>query len=105
MVAERLCARSGDRLVDIGCGYGATAARFAERLGVDVTGFTLSEEQARVARARPGALTFHVRDWLANGMAEASFDHGYAIESTEHMADKPGLFHEAARTLKSGGRF
>jgi len=105
LVAERLGARPGDHLADIGCGYGATAARFAKRLGVSVTGFTLSEEQARVARARPGALTFHVRDWLANGMPNASFDHAYAIESTEHMADKAGLFREAARTLKPGGRF
>lgn len=105
LVAEHLGAKAGDCLADIGCGYGATAARFAERLGVSVTGFTLSGEQARVARARPGALTFHVRDWLANGMADASFDHAYAIESTEHMADKTGLFREAARTLKPGGRF
>jgi tocopherol O-methyltransferase len=105
LVGERLGAKPGDHLADSGCGYGATAARFADRLGVSVTGFTLSEEQARVARARPGALTFHVRDWLANGMADASFDHAYAIESTEHMADKAALFREAARTLKPGGRF
>lgn len=105
LVADRLGAKPGDHLADIGCGYGATAARFAGRLGVTVTGFTLSEEQARVARARPGALAFHVRDWLDNGMADASFDHAYAIESTEHMADKPALFREAARTLKTGGRF
>jgi SAM-dependent methyltransferase len=38
-------------------------------------------------------------------MADASFDHAYAIESTEHMADKEGLFLEVARTLKPGGRF
>ena len=105
LVAERLAPQTGDQLADIGCGYGATAARLAERLGVAVTGFTLSQEQARVARARPGPLTFHVRDWLDNGMSDASFDHAYAIESTEHMADKAGLFSEAARTLKPGGRF
>ena len=105
LVAERLGAKPGDHLADIGCGYGATAARFAKGLEVSVTGFTLSQEQARVARARPGALAFHVRDWLANGMADARFDHAYAIESTEHMADKAALFREAARTLKPGGRF
>ena len=104
IVAERLAGNAGDQLADIGCGYGATAARFAERLGVSVTGFTLSEEQARVARAQVGGLTFHVRDWLANGMADATFDHAYAIESTEHMADKAAIFREAARTLKPGGR-
>lgn len=105
LVAVRLAAKHCDHLADIGCGYGATAARFTERLGVSVTGFTLSEEQARMARARPGPLTFHVRDWLTNGMADARFDHAYAIESTEHMADKPAIFREAARTLKPGGRF
>ena len=105
LVAERMVPTAGDRLADIGCGYGKTAARLADKLRLSVTGFTLSEEQAKVARARPGDLTFHVRDWLANGMADAAFDHAYAIESTEHMADKQGLFLEVARTLKPGGRF
>jgi tocopherol O-methyltransferase len=105
LVAGRLGLNAGDHLADIGCGYGATAARFAERFGVSVTGFTLSKEQARVAGARPGALTFHVRDWLANGMPDGSFDHAYAIESTEHMADKAAIFREVTRTLKPGGRF
>lgn len=104
LVAAQLDANPGDCIVDIGCGYGATAARLAEASNVSVTGFTLSEEQARIARKRPGALTFHVRDWLANSLPAASFDHAYAIESTEHMADKAGLFREAARVLKPGGR-
>jgi tocopherol O-methyltransferase len=105
LVAARLAAAAGGRVADIGCGYGKTAARFADKLGLSVTGFTLSQEQARVARVRPGPLTFHVRDWLQNGMSDGSFDHAYAIESTEHIADKGRLFAEVARTLKPGGRF
>jgi tocopherol O-methyltransferase len=105
LVAERLAPAAGDHLADIGCGYGKTASRLADKLELKVTGFTLSEKQARVARSRPGALTFHVRDWLENGMADASFDHAYAIESSEHIADKRKLFLEVARTLKPGGRF
>jgi tocopherol O-methyltransferase len=104
-VAAALAPEPGQQLADIGCGYGKTAARLANRLSVSVTGFTLSAEQAAVARARPGPLTFHVRDWLENGMADASFDHAYAIESTEHFVDKPRLFAEVARTLKPRGRF
>jgi len=104
LVGERLAPRPGDCLVDIGCGYGATAARFAERLGVAVTGLTLSKAQHRIASARGGALSFHVRDWLANHLPAAAFDHGYAIESSEHMTDKPLFFGEAHRVLKPGGR-
>jgi tocopherol O-methyltransferase len=105
LIGVLLAPKPGDRIVDIGCGYGATAARLSERLGVEITGFTLSEEQAKVARVRPGPLTFYVRDWLANGMPDANFAHAYAIESSEHIADKPGLFRETARVLQPRGRF
>ena len=55
--------------------------RFAERLGVSVTGLTLSVAQHQIAAARPGALAFHLRDWLDNRLPDAAFDHAYAIES------------------------
>jgi tocopherol O-methyltransferase len=108
LVGERLAPHPGDSLVDIGCGYGATAARFAERLSVSVTGLTLSLAQHRIASAREGALAgalnFLVRDWLDNRLPDAAFDHAYAIESSEHMTDKPLFFTEACRVLKPGGR-
>jgi tocopherol O-methyltransferase len=104
LVAERLELRPGLALVDIGCGYGATAAQLAARDGVMVTGFTLSEAQWRIAAARKGALTFHRRDWLDNGLPDAGFDRAYAIESSEHMVDKMLFFSEAWRVLKPGGR-
>lgn len=104
LVATRLRVTAGQHLVDIGCGYGATAARLAAREGVRVTGFTLSAEQAAVARKRAGPLAFHVRDWLENNCPDEQFDSGYAIESTEHFADKAALFAEAARTIRPGGR-
>lgn len=103
LVAERLGFQAGARLVDIGCGYGATARRFAAR-GAAVTGFTLSAAQAAAAPAAPG-VTLHVRDWLDNGLPDAAFDHAYAIESSEHMTDKPAFFREARRVLKPGSRF
>jgi tocopherol O-methyltransferase len=105
LVGERLGVSAGQKLVDIGCGYGATAAVFA-RAGAEVTGFTLSQAQAAVARLRPEpGLRFEVRDWLANGLPEAAFDGGYAIESSEHMEDKARFFAETARVLKPGSRF
>ena len=104
LVAERLAPHAGERLLDIGCGYGATAARLAERFGVEVTGVTLSAAQLKVAEARAGSLTFLREDWLANSFADGSFDRAYAIESSEHMPDKARFFSEAARVLRLGGR-
>jgi tocopherol O-methyltransferase len=104
LVADRLNLREGDHVCDIGCGYGATAARFAALHQVRVTGFTLSEAQEKAASRRAGPLTFYRRDWMANGLPDAIFDHAFAIESTEHIADKQGFFREAQRTIRPGGR-
>ncbi len=58
--------------------------------------------QAQVAAT--GGVTILRQDWLANRFAAAAFDRAYAIESSEHMADKQGFFDQAFRTLKPGGR-
>jgi tocopherol O-methyltransferase len=73
---------------------------------VRVTGFTLSAEQVRYAAARPAPnVDIHLRDWLVNGLTDASANAAWAIESSEHMVDKPGFFAEAHRVLSPGGRF
>jgi tocopherol O-methyltransferase len=102
LVADRLALSPGGRLVDIGCGYGATARRFAAG-GARVDGFTLSREQVAQAPVAPG-VTLECRDWLKNGLPEASFDGAYSIESSEHMEDKPAFFAQARRVLRPGRR-
>ncbi|MFJ6028642.1 class I SAM-dependent methyltransferase [Pseudarthrobacter sp. NPDC092424] len=105
-VGDRLRLAPGQTCVDIGCGYGATARQVAVTRGVRVTGFTLSAEQARYAAAHPVPdVEIRVRDWLDNGLADASADAAWAIESSEHMVDKPRFFAEAHRVLAPGGRF
>jgi tocopherol O-methyltransferase len=106
LLAARLELADGLGVVDIGCGYGKTAQRLAERDGVGVTGLTISSVQAERARSRRpqrGALTFMVQDWLANPFDDASFDRAYSVESSEHMPDKQLFFDEAFRTLRPGG--
>lgn len=104
-VGNRLGLMPGEACVDIGCGYGATARQLAATRGVSVTGFTLSAEQARYAAADPvPGVDIRLRDWLANGLTDASADAAWAIESSEHMVDKARFFAEAHRVLSPGGR-
>jgi cyclopropane-fatty-acyl-phospholipid synthase len=50
LICRKLRLERGDRLLDIGCGWGALVVYAAERYGADVVGITLSEEQAKWAR-------------------------------------------------------
>lgn len=95
------------RVVDIGCGYGGTAILLHAEHGAEVTGITLSPVQhawAEQATRGVDGVRFLLGDWLGNGLPDAAFDAAIAIESTEHMADKPGVFAEAARVVRPGGR-
>jgi tocopherol O-methyltransferase len=104
-VADAARVGRGDRVVDVGCGYGATARLLAGERGARVTGLTLSAAQAAAGAAAAGpGVELLVRDWLANGLPDRAFDAAIAIESLSHMPDKPRAFAELARVVRPGGR-
>lgn len=97
----------GDRVLDVGCGYGATSRLLAREHGARVTGLTLSEAQAAYARSvggREGDPEILVRDWLQNGLPDAEADAVVAIECLSHMPGKPEVFAELARVMRPGAR-
>lgn len=62
--------RPGQRLLDIGCGWGGSCRRAAEKYGVHVTGLTLSknqyeycQEQFRLRPVTAGSVTVQLRGW------------------------------------------
>lgn len=52
LILRKLELKPGDRVLDIGCGWGSLALYLASEMQVEVTGLTLSREQLRVANAR-----------------------------------------------------
>lgn len=106
-VAEQAGIRSGDRVCDIGSGYGASARYVVRHFAARVTALTIVPAQQAFAEATnpaDGNPRYLLRDWLDNGLPDAAFDAAYAIESTEHMEDKARAFSEAHRVLRPGGR-
>jgi len=106
LVAEKAKITSGARVCDIGSGYGAAARFLARQMGARVTAVTVSESQHSYAcKLDPsGNPTYILSDWLKTELIPESFDAAFAIESSEHMADKAAFFSRALSILKSGGR-
>ncbi len=108
LVAEQAQVQAGDRICDMGCGYGATAMVLARDYKAKVTALTVSRSQYEFARSRnsgPVDLDFLLRDALDNQLEAESFDRVISIESSEHMKDKLAFFTEVNRLLRPGGRF
>lgn len=106
-VAARAALRRGDRVCDVGCGYGATARYLARSRGIRVTGYTLSPAQASFAwcARRPGdRVRVRLADWLENRLPSFHFDAALAVESIAHMHDKRRALREMHRVLRTRGR-
>jgi cyclopropane-fatty-acyl-phospholipid synthase len=110
MVATKLAIKQGERVLDVGCGWGSFAIRAASEYGANVVGITLSEPQAEEARRRAEAagvgdrVEIHVMDY--RDLIGERFDAIASIGMAEHVGAVQ--IDEYARTLAAllepGGR-
>jgi cyclopropane-fatty-acyl-phospholipid synthase len=110
LVCTKLALTAGERVLDVGCGWGAFAIHAAQRHGVHVTGITLSEPQAERARRRvreagvADQVEIRVMDYRE--LRGERFDAIASIGMVEHVGDVN--IDAYARTLASllgpGGR-
>lgn len=106
-VAQAARIDEGQRVCDVGCGYGAPARQWAEARGAEVVGFTVSAAQHAFAERQSvdgPAPEYRLQDFLANNLLDESVDAVVAIESLTHIRDQPGVFREASRMLRPNGR-
>lgn len=109
LVFDKLGLQPGDRLLDIGCGWGAMV-RYAARRGVKVIGVTLSQAQADWAQkaiAEEGLSDLaEVRFSDYRDVPETNFDAVSSIGLTEHIGvhNYPSYFAFVQAKLRDGGR-
>jgi cyclopropane-fatty-acyl-phospholipid synthase len=105
--------RPGQRLLDVGCGWGRLVMHPAERYGVDATGITLSQPQADLANQRiaaaglAGRCQVEVCDYRQAEAPQAGYDALVSVGMFEHVgaALLPTYFARALHLLRPGGVF
>ncbi|MFT4128019.1 MAG: class I SAM-dependent methyltransferase [Gordonia sp. (in: high G+C Gram-positive bacteria)] len=108
LIFDKLRLRPGDRLLDIGCGWGGMV-RYAARHGVHTLGVTLSAEQASWAQRAivdEGLAEFaEVRHSDYRDVPEGDFDAVSSIGLTEHIGvgNYPAYFGFIRDKLRDGG--
>jgi cyclopropane-fatty-acyl-phospholipid synthase len=112
LICRKLRLKPGERLLDIGCGWGGLIMHAAEHYGVDATGITLSENQAALARERikkaglSDRCRVEIRDYRALTEGDG-YDKISSVGMVEHvgLTHLPVYFASAFRALKPGGLF
>ena len=100
----------GDRVLEIGCGWGALAEKATKEFGARVTGVTLSTEQLAWAQKRlqdqglGERADLRLQDY--RDIADGPYDAVCSIEMLEAVGREywPTYFQSIARLLKPGGR-
>lgn len=106
LVCRKIGLKAGDRILDIGCGWGSFAKFAAQKYGAHVVGVTVSKEQAELARELCKGLPVEIRVQDYREVHEA-FDHIISLGMFEHVGVKNyrTYFEVANRCLKEGGFF
>jgi len=110
-LAAQLDIRPDMHLLDIGCGIGGPSRFFAETAGCRVTGIDLTEDYVRTAAALArrvgldGRVAYRQASALSLPFEPATFDGAYMMHVGMNIADKPALFREVRRVLRTGGAF
>lgn len=106
MICRKLALKPGDRILDIGCGWGGFGKFAAERYGAEVVGVTISKAQAEFGREICRGLPVEIRLQDYRNVTER-FDHVVSVGMFEHVGRRNyRCYMEKVRScLKDDGLF
>lgn len=106
--AQFMNLQPGQRILDVGCGWGGPLVYLSTKYGVEGVGLTLSPTQKRSAEERIAQyranVQIHECHW-AEFQDDRPFDAIYTDEVIVHFQDLLGFFNKAASLLKPDGMF
>ena len=106
LICRKLELEPGQRLLDIGCGWGGLARHAAAHYGVEVTGLTVSKEQQRLAQERCDGLPVRI-ELMDYRDLEGTFDRVASVGMFEHVGPKnyDTFFATVDRVMDPAGLF
>lgn len=106
LICRKLNLQPGQKVLDIGSGWGSFAKHAAENYKVKVVGITVSSEQAKLAQERCQGLDVEFRLQDYRGLNE-KFDHIISVGMIEHVGPKNyrAYMEIARKCLKENGLF
>lgn len=106
MICRKLQLQPGERVLEIGCGWGGLAAHAARHYGAEVLGVTVSVEQQKLAQQRCAGLPVRI-ELMDYRQLAGKFDKIVSVGMFEHVGQKnyPVYFDTASRLLKTDGLF
>lgn len=107
LVCRKVGLKPGDRVLDIGCGWGSFLIHAAKRYGVTGVGITVSKEQAELARERVGGLPIEIRVQDYRDTCDGPYDKIVSLGMFEHVGKRNyRTYMQAVRhLLKDDGLF
>jgi len=104
-LAQAAAIPRGAKILDVGCGFGASSIYLARNYGAEATGITISQVQVEMANQAAARSGLNAKFLLMDAEAmtfEDSFDVVWSVESISHYQEVPRFFASAAALLRPG---